>query len=205
MQFKFRHPYPLDNQLELYKQGEAAYQAHLAGRRPHLEGADLWRFFASDFFHDGAIRAVGLARNFRDVELRIECPNIRARLAGGAVRPVQAAFTCRFHLVDFFQIDNDEERDLSSASWDLPRLACLFCEIDTLAERIEAARQRWLDRAEAGARRETPDFHSLILMTDQSQTISLVFHRLEVIPDEPLAFELMLKSPDHLVPLHEDE
>lgn len=204
MKFRFRDPDPPEERFKAAEESEKAYQAHLTERKPSLIRSDLWRFFGWDFFHDGIIERIGLAKDFRDLEARIVCPNIEARQADGDFDYLNVGFTCRFQGVVFFQMDSDDE-DLSEADLSIQDLQYQYAEADTLTERMKEAQLRWRGSGEDEAEDEKPEFHSLIIMTDQAISISLVFQSLMVEPDEPIAFELMLRSGDFKVPIRGDE
>ena len=202
MQFRYRKPY--DDEVKAYEQGEREYEAHLTARKPKLVERDLWRFFGYDFFHDGEIESIGISNDFRGVDIRIDCPNIKVRKAGEDFEYISGGFTCHFRGVDLFQIDSEEE-DLSDAVFTVGGGQYKYAEVDTLAERMAAASKRWREEDEASGQSEEPEFHSLIIMTDKPFNISIVFQSLDVEPDEPAAFELMLRNPDFIVPIRGEE
>lgn len=195
MKFVYRKPY--DDDHAEYLKGEKAYEDHLLARKPKLDRGDLWRFFGWDFFHDGLIESISMPKEYRGLEIRINGPNIEVHGAGDEFRFINVGFTLRFQCVDFFQINTDEADRTDLITY-------LDAEVDTLADLMAAARKRWYEQNPDYESDKLPEFHSLLIMTLQSLSIAIVFQSLSVDPDEPMAFEMMLRDPNFKVPIRDD-
>jgi hypothetical protein len=154
-------------------EAERVYAQFLCDRRATIP-ADLWRFFRTDFFHDGRIESIGHSNDFGEVSLRILCPNIK-RTDGADFEFVNALFDVQYLGVKSFLVESDDDRSTDTSRGSLTYSTC---EIETATEVS--------DRCTDGALQ----LHSLIIDAEDAW-LTLVFEDLRVDAVEPLAFDLI--------------
>jgi len=182
MPFIIRRSVVVDTESDVRDAQAAAakYASFLRQNRDRIP-LTLFRFFATDFFHDGQIETIDHTPGFHEVCFRIWCPNIQLKEAS-TTRFVNALFEVRFREVSRFVVDPEPEPAATAP------LSFLGGEIETLVTDTQS-----LPHGQTAAK------HSLIVETD-SCWISFIFGAVEVEPVEPLAFELLCNDPRFSMP-----
>jgi len=187
MSFKIRRPASVltKEDVELYELREAEYERFLQGRRERIPTC-LWRYFRSDFFHEGAIQGIEHSPSLDSVVLSIWCPNIK-RLSADGFDFVNVLFRVHCAGVSRFAVERDRESASDIADSNAPA-KYISSEIDTALDiAASAAAQTW----------DAP--HSLIIDAGD-RWIVLVFASISVEAAEAAAFALMESDPRFEVP-----
>jgi len=137
---------------------------------------DLIDYFGFDFFHDGKIEDINIINVFKEVAFKIYSPNLKLFDEDGDFSYVYANFKLHFYNVPWFSSEIHIDRKQDS------EITYLYSEINTLKEQIAFCRKD--DRR---------PYKSLLMQTTHG-FIGLVFERIWVEPEEPLALELLLRD-----------
>jgi hypothetical protein len=162
----------------------------------HQTNPDLYKYFVYDFFHDGEISDLTFSDAFRTLTFKIVCPNLKIGDADN-YKYVDASFQCRLGGIAWFHMDTNRINKYNDplderSDW----IEFYSSEINTLTEQIAFYNKKYKDRR----------FYSLIIHTRPSdRTFGLIFEYINVMPEEPIALELLLKDYGHLQPLYEKE
>ncbi len=165
----------LDGTEEEYKESSKKYHVFLKKISNKLD-TDLIDFFGFDFFHDGKIEDINITDAFKEISFRIFSPNLKLFDEDGDFIYVNAYFKCHLYNVPWFNSETVIERKNDS------EITYLYSEINTLKEEIAYCRK--YDRR---------PYQSLLIKTTQG-FLGFVFENIWVEPEEPLAFELLLKD-----------
>jgi hypothetical protein len=174
-----------------YEAKDQRYREHL--RSLDLKpSSDLLKFFGWDFFHDGLISDFKLADDGQSLSVRFQAANIRKREEGGNRYLDPIGFTCEFTGLAHFHISasrlNRHNDPLDPRERDIQ---FMYAEVDTLTAELKQLERQY----------KVPS-HSLIIETaPYRRGITLVFRQMEVMPDEPLAFEALMRDPSYEMPL----
>jgi len=158
---------------------------------PRLRGnviPDLWRYFSSDFFHDGCINNIKIDPSRGRVIMEIECPNIEHVTPGGGDF-ISMVFRCEFDRV-FNLFVGYPISELNGFS-DRSDFKYRYAEINGESEIIEKIRSKTGD-----------EFFSIVIETSSTEEyIALIFGELRVEALEPGAFALIRYNSEFKVPL----
>jgi hypothetical protein len=157
------------------------YFEYLRPKRAQIP-RDLWRFFAEDFFHDGAVANMKLRPEHRRLRFDLTCPNVKRFSAPDTFEFVNVGF--RVVIDDVWSIALHVDDDGATGTW----TEFIAAEIDTEEDGILAASASSDDA-----------HHSLILHTSRFW-LTGVFRMIDVSPLEPAATDLMLADPRYVFP-----
>lgn len=167
-------------------------------------------FGESYLFHDWAITGIELASDGASVKIRLRGCNIDD--AGGRMTTAGAGvvFTCVFRDVVWFANELFPRFEnawmIKNYSCDLPRIF-QYSEVDSLHEILSSSTKRHAKvpgfvfddiKEDFGI----TDFHSILIQHCQPDgMIGIVFRGFEIVPDEPLAWQMIQRDPEYSVPL----
>lgn len=141
---------------------------------------ELNYFLGSHFFHDGEMQSLSFSDDMQRISMRISCPNIK--IGENYIQPVW--FTCLFKgLVSFEMLASkvDEYNDPLSRK-----------ERRVLIDEIQIIRND--DKIEAYREMYQTEFVAIEISTiPANRNLKFLFEEMEIIPDEPLAFEMWRK------------
>lgn len=186
MAFRIRKP-----DLESDQDFQASEQAYLN----HLKSFDeqshssLWKYFATDFFHNGVIRSVSFSLGLKSLVMQIECPNIKRRM-GDDCDYISLDFICEFRGVISFTLHN-ENPELVDTSY-AESSTFIGSEINT------AVPQELSDKKLCSLMIQT-------LEADRRIWIELVFSNLSITPEEPVAYAILESDPRFSIPVYTPE
>jgi hypothetical protein len=190
---------------EVYRARTAEYTAYLHEQR--LLGRDLpelTRYFSwAGLFHDHSLMSVQQSGDGSRVTLEIYGCHVFDEAGNESRVGWSLTFRCHFDGVVWFKA-RQETRFESSVAVHRPEGArdVLYCEIDTLRERIQEAEGRCIvigDDQDTGLQ-----FHSVLLRHSSPEgMLGLVFTDFSVEVSEPVAWELIQGHPGYRVPFGE--
>jgi hypothetical protein len=139
---------------------------------------DLPKYFALGLFHDGPIDELRFSPDGLTLHMRVQ-----ARCLG---EPWWAWFRCEFKDVVWFSMATERGDRLNDPLGDRPQLEYRYAEIDTLQEELAWYRKSY----QSYLRQSKKSLHSLLIdLSPPPRMMGLVFTRVDVLPEEPLAWE----------------
>ena len=167
---------------------EQAYLDHLKTFEDQSHSS-LWKFFATDFFRDGAIRSISFEPGLRSLVMQIECPNIK-RFINDGYELVKLDFICEFRGVSHFTLQNENP----SVDGKFYGAASTFIgsEINSIIPKGTIDKRRC----------------SLILEArddDRRNWIEFVFSNMSVVPEEPVAFAILEADSRFHIPVYKPD
>jgi hypothetical protein len=175
---------------------ELAYLRHLQAQ-DFSDNRDLLTYFGLDFFHDGQIDQVKFSTDLRTVSWRVPVTWISPPEHRREQGLLWANFRCCFEDVVWFQAEC-ERLDGADPLRDM-RIPAEFrsSEIDTLANELKFYRRN----LRGYLREHESRLHSLLIeLAPGLGHLGLVFRRVSVTPEEPLAWEQLVASGQYQIP-----
>jgi len=153
---------------------EEAYQKHLESFEEHSH-SNLWKYFATDFFHHGAIRSICFSPCLKSLVMQIECPNIK-RTMKDHFDYISMDFICEFRGVRTFTLQNENPDLVDTIYADSSQF--VGSEINTaIPQKINPEK-----------------IHSLTIEALEGNRriwIDLLFSNMSVSPEEPTAYSIL--------------
>ena len=149
---------------------------------------NLLQFFGGNFFHDGSIQNIIFSNDMSKVEFDIACVNIKLKIGNDYeyINPIW--FKCEFIGLRLFVFERETGFEESS-DVSIDSIKYNICEINTLL-------------LKAGSDLDSDEMNSIIInIHDGDVNMGIIFSRINVIPREPAAFELMQLDERFDVPL----
>jgi len=172
-----------------WEEGEKAYLDHLKQFSKSSKDA-LWKYFCSDFFHDGTVDFCEIRPDLKTVVVGLNGPNIKHLQVDGEFEYLSADFTCTFENVVALHIEEDPPTQVHDPGEAYAVFLCAEINTSPLLETSVASEQE--------------DCFSSILIEllahDSVIWMEIVFSYVSVEPKEPVAFSLMEASPEFDVP-----
>ena len=172
-----------------WRDGDLRYRRFLARQRGRQD--ELFTYFANDFFHDGPIERIRIKPDRQEVSFRIQASWIVPKDADEErqVGTVAAWFRCVFYDVVWYSLGTVPFARCDPFQGGGGEDEYLYSEINTLTSHLRQYRhayRRYLRETER-------DFRSLTVMLGrQGRMLALVFTRLEVIAEEPIAWSRLV-------------
>ncbi len=167
---------------ERIEESYKAYREHMA-KYLDTPNTELLKFFYWDFFHDGWIDYIKMQDDFKNVEMKITCPNVKRVKDDGEWEYINVPFICTFKSVSKFDFNYDPPEDYCHARKN--PIEFIRGELNT---------SPLLDTYFIDDDDESPLRYSLLmeLMADDCTLwLELVFYQVNVEACEPAAFALM--------------
>ena len=191
-EFRIRDSHFTYNEKEAERR-HRAYMAHLkkAKNKHHV----LWKYFGLDFFHDGYIQDLKFSNELKNLTFRIDCPNILKfdfkkrkykNQSGVWVR-------CEFSEVAYFEMETPRTKRGGPLFEKVNQQEYLYSEIDSLKEKIRFFERNYGKK-----------FHSLMIsLCPFKRYMSIIFHDVKVVPENPKFFQKLLKGKEYYLPLYQ--
>ncbi len=187
-QMRFRVPGMSERE---WQKGDVRYRRFLARQRGQRD--ELFTYFANDFFHDGPIEQIQISPERQEVSFRIQATWIvpKDTEEQRQVGTVAAWFRCVFYDVVWCSLGTVPFARCNPFRSGDGEDEYLYSEINTLTDHLRRYRQAYRRHL-----RETErDFRSLtIVLGREGRMFALVFTRLAVIAEEPIAWSQLVTS-----------
>lgn len=187
---------------DVYRARTAGYAAHL--REQRLVGRELpklTRYFSwAGLFHDHSLMTVQQSSDGSRVTIEIYGCEVLDEHGNASRIGWPLTFRCHFDGVVWFAARQETHFESAFAAH-RPEGArdVLYCEIDTLRERIQDSEDHFVVTSDDEDIRLT--FHSLLLRHSSPEgMLALIFTDFRVEVSEPVAWELIQRHPGYRVP-----
>ena len=158
---------------------------------------DLLTCFAFDFFHDGTIDQLKFSTDLRTISWRVPVTWIRPPEQRREQGLLWSNFRCSFEDVVWFHVECDRQDGIDPLQDMRMPVEFRSSEIDTLETELKFYRGNF----RSYLRKNEATLHSLLIeLAPGPGRLGLIFRRVSVIPEEPLAWEQLVASGQYQIP-----